>query len=199
MRWITYLSLLITSVINLTCSHNEIELSLEMKDGTTIKLNDDKSKVYRNKESFLLDSPPVWTCNYSFLSFCNIPIEIDEKYTLYGYDDRFIGLWEKASFGKWIEDYGLNSTEEYYCAWIKYVIYLPYYQNAYYTPIMPLNSMGFVNYTDKPCFDVEYEKGFPKEVMYTYVRYIGYDINKNGLYKEIPDLNQIIWNFSVKN
>lgn len=182
----------------LSCTRNEIYQSIEMKDGTTIKLKNDKVKVYSNKESFLLDCPPVFTCNYSFLSRIDTSFELDRKYSISGYDDRFIGLWEKASFGKWIEEYGLNSNEEYYCGWIKYVIYLPYHQDAYYTPVMPLDSMGFVYIINKPCFDVEYLKGYPKEVMYTYIRYIGYDMSKNGLYQEIPDLNPIIWNFSLE-
>lgn len=199
MKFFLYLITLITIVIHTGCTHNEEDLPIHMNDGFTFKLSSLESIFYKSKESFVSDCPSFWTCNYSFLSHIDEQFVIDNTYSISGYDDQFIMKWEKARFGNWIREYGLNPNEEYYCAWIKYVIYLPHNVNSYYTPVKPLNNMGFISNTDRPGFDAEYRKGYPKEVIYTFVRYIGYDINKNGIYKEIPNLNIIIWNFTIKN
>ena len=59
--------------------------------------------------------------------------------------------------------------------------------------------MGYTSWTLNKSFDIEYNTEYPKYVFYTGFRYIGYDENHQGVYIELPTLNNnIIWNFSVK-
>lgn len=174
-------------------------LSITMSDGQKIILKNETPCFYESESEFVSNTPINIPCEYSFLSNNGNAYYVGGKYQIGGFDDRFIGQWEKASFGNWIADYGLIPNKEYYCAWIKYVLYLPIQDNADYIPIFPMENMGYVSWTERPCFDVEYRKGYPKEIIYTYVRYIGYDENKIGTYKEIPTLNKLIWNFTLKD
>lgn len=192
-------SFAIVLITTFTSCDEPDNLSVTMADGQKIILTSDIPRFYESESEFVSNTPINILCEYSFLSNNENAYDVGKKYEIDGFDDRFIGKWEKASFGNWIADYGLIPNKEYYCAWIKYVLYLPTQSNADYIPIFPMGNMGYVSWTDRPCFDVEYKKGYPKEILYTYVRYIGYDENKKGIYKEIPTLNKIVWNFTLKN
>lgn len=191
--YVTILTLFFTS-----CDEPDV-ISTTMADGQKIILRSEDTHFYDSESEFMTCPVINIPCDYSFLSLNENQFQIGEEYCVEGYDDRFLTLWEKASFGDWIADYGLIPNKEYYCAWLKYVLYLPVSSDADYIPVFPMHNMGHVSWTDKPCFDVEYKKGYPKEIIYTYVRYIGYDNNKKGIYKEIPTLNKIVWKFTLKN
>lgn len=190
---------LITPIFLLSCDSEPTFYSEKMRDGQIISLRNGLTHFYANESQFLSDIPMSLRCNYSFLSTADSIYQTDKEYFIEGYDDRYIGLWEKASFGDWISEYGLTPNQEYYCSWLKYVIYVPILTNADYIPIFPMENMGHVSWTDKPCFDTEFQNDYPKEILYTYVRYIGYDNNKKGIYKEIPNLNKLVWKLKLKN
>lgn len=200
MKPVVKIILLISLHLAITsCDGPDNLLHETMDDGQKIILKNDASHYYESEDQFLSDIPVNIPCDYSFLSKDEGQYEINVNYSIDGYDDRFIGAWEKATFGDWITEYGLIPNKEYYSAWIKYIVYLPISDNADYIPVFPMGNMGYVSWTNRPCFDVEYKKGFPKEILYTYVRYIGYDQNKKGIYKEIPKLNNLIWKFTLKD
>lgn len=187
----------ILAMIFTSCDEPDI-ISATMVDGQNILLRSEDIHFYDSESEFMACPVINIPCDYSFLSGNENQFQTGREYCLEGYDDRFLILWEKASFGDWISDYGLIPNEEYYCAWLKYVLYLPALKDADYIPVFPMDNMGHVSWTDKRCFDIEYKKVYPKEILYTYVRYIGYDQNKKGIYKEIPKINKLVWKFTSK-
>lgn len=166
-----------------------------MTDGVNIKTSSDEPYFYDTKESFFY-APPFWNTDYNFISSDSLIYNVGDFCQVNGYDDRFVGLWEKVRFGEWVSEYDLDSTKEYFCAWIKYVKYVPILSDSTYLPVLPMSNMGFIPWNHRKVFDIEYQQGWPKEVFYTYIRYIGYDNNRKGLYMELPT-NNIIWNFTV--
>lgn len=194
--WVSILSIIALSA----CNEPNEDLVISMKDGNKIVLNSESIVCYDNEFDFLHSTNFLFNCKYSFISKNLGPYLLDNDYTIIGYDDRFTGSWEKAIFGDWITKYGLEPNKIYYCATIKYVLYLPKPSIGYeYIPILPLNQMGYTSWTLNKSFDIEYNTEYPKYVFYTGFRYIGYDENHQGVYIELPTLNNnIIWNFSVK-
>lgn len=118
------LSALVILVISQACSKDD-DLPLEMADGNRITLSNNEIVYYSNESDFLHSYMSIFPCKYSFISNNNGPYLQDESYSIEGYDDRFIGYWEKAKFGDWIKKYGLEPNKVFYCATIKYVSVRP--------------------------------------------------------------------------
>lgn len=189
---------LLIFVILQSCS-KEDDLPLVMADGNKITLSNNKIVYYGNESDFLHSYTSLFPCKYTFISNNKGPYLREESYSIEGYDDRFIGYWEKAKFGDWIKKYGLEPDKVFYCATIKYVSYVPIpLPNEDYIPIMPLNNMGYSPWTTNKSFDIDYRIQFPKYLFYTCLRYIGYDDKLAGVYIELPLTNKLIWNFTVK-
>lgn len=169
-----------------------------MADGVTITLRNDSISYYGDEQDFLHSITFAFKSDYSFLSPHNGPYLPGNKYSIDGYDDRFIGLWERVKFGDWIRNYGLIPNKTYYCSTIKYVVYLPNLSyESEYLPVLPLNDMGYIPWRKKRMFEIEYGKHFPKCIFYTGTKYIGYDENRKGIYKELPTINKLVWKFTV--
>lgn len=173
---------------------------IKMRDGNTIVFNHETIIFYENEYDFLHSVDFRFNCEYSFISNNYGPYVTDENYSITGYDDRFIGSWEKVIFGEWITKYGLEPNKLYYCATIKYVIYLPKLLfEEEYIPVLPLKYMGYTTWTLNNSFDIEFKSEYPRYVFYSGFRYIGYDENRQGIYFELPTINnKLIWTFSVK-
>lgn len=195
---IAFVGKLLILMILLACNNND-DLRLNMADGNQIHVISDKIVNYANESDFLHSYAPVGRCKYSFHSNNKGPYLQGEVYSIQGYDDRFIGYWEKAKFGDWIKKYGLEPSKTYYCATIKYVIYMPIPPaNEEYLPFLPLNEMGYSPWTSQRSFETEYGDNYPKCVFCTYFRYIGYNENLAGVYMTLPLTDKLIWNFTVE-
>lgn len=192
------LSALVILVISQACSKDD-DFPLEMADGNRITLSNDEIVYYSNESDFLHSYMSIFPCKYSFISNNNGPYLQDESYSIEGYDDRFIGYWEKAKFGDWIKKYGLEPNKVFYCATIKYVSYMPIpLSGEEYIPVMPLDNMGYSPWTSNRSFDIDYSNQYPKYIFYTCFRYIGYNDKLAGVYIDLPLTNKLIWNFTVK-
>lgn len=192
------LSALVILVISQACSKDD-DFPLEMADGNRIILSSDEIVYYSNESDFLHSYTSIFPCKYSFISNNNGPYLQDESYSIEGYDDRFIGYWEKAKFGDWIKKYGLEPNKVFYCATIKYVSYMPIpLSEEEYIPVMPLDNMGYSPWTSNRSFDIDYSNQYPKYIFYTCFRYIGYNDKLAGVYIDLPLTNKLIWNFTVK-
>ncbi|MDE6020803.1 MAG: hypothetical protein K2H01_07410, partial [Ruminococcus sp.] len=191
------LSIVIIFILCQGCD-TEDDLSLVMKDGTKIKLQSEDVILYSDEEDFLNSYTFLFPCTYSFISNNNGPYLLNSSYSIEGYDDKFIGAWEKVKFNDWIIKYGLEPNKIYYCATVKYVIYLPVpLLNEEYIPIMPLTNMGYSPWSIKKSFDIVYKTHYPKYIFFTCLRYVGYNDHFEGIYKVLPLTNKLIWNFTV--
>lgn len=188
-----YISIFLLS----SCDEPSKSRKLTMKDGNTIYIHNDTIAYYDNESDFVHSVAFLYNSPYSFSSQNTGPYLVGDKYSINGYDDRFFGIWERVKFGDWIENYGLNSDTIYYCTTIKYVIYLPLLPEAQnYVPVFPMNEMGFSPWSKRRTFEVDTQINYPKCVLYTGIRFIGYDEDRNGIYQEIPKIN-LIWKFTV--
>lgn len=195
---IEILSALVILIISQACSKDD-DFPLEMADGNRIILSSNEVVYYGNESDFLHSYKSLFPCKYSFISNNNGPYLQDESYSVERYDDRFIGYWEKAKFGDWIKKYGLEPNKVFYCATIKYVVYMPIpLSGEEYLPVMPLDNMGYSPWTSNRSFDIDYDNQYPKYIFYTCFRYIGYNDKLSGVYIELPITNKLIWNFTVK-
>ena len=188
-------------VILSSCSEDSFDLSTKMKDGNTITLRNDNVIHYDTQEEFQKGLSFVFSMSYSFLANNHVCLVPDSTVCIIGYDDRYIGLWEKASFGNWIEKYGLQPNKSYYVASCIYVIYLPLPPNGYYLFPIACNygSIGLVPPLGNTGAIVSYNKSIGLSICKSGSRYIGYDENGNLIAQEIPQLkNYITWNFFIK-
>lgn len=191
------LSIVIILILCQGCDTKD-DLSLVMKDGTKINLQSEDVILYSDEVDFLNSYTFLFPCVYSFISNNNGPYLLNSSYSIEGYDDKFIGAWEKVKFNDWIIKYGLEPNKIYYCATVKYVIYLPVpLLNEEYIPIMPLTNMGYSPWSIHQSFDIEYKTHYPKYIFFTYLRYVGYNDHFEGIYKVLPLTNKLIWNFTV--
>lgn len=184
-----------------SCSESPSNLYIKMKDGNVISLRQDNEVYYETEDEFQRGLSFGFRMNYSFLANSIVNLMPDSTINIVGYDDRYLGLWEKASFGNWIKDYGLESNKSYYIASCVYVIYLPLAPDGYYLFPMPesQDSIGFVPSLGYKGSIVETDKSAGFSIARSGSRYIGYDDNGNIIALEIPQLNKkITWKFLIK-
>lgn len=184
-----------------SCSEPPSNLHIKMKDGNVISLIHDKEVYYETEDEFQRGLSFGFKMNYSFLANSNVSLIPDSTINIVGYDDRFLGLWEMASFGNWIKNYGLESNKTYYIASCVYVIYLPLAPEGYYLfPIAESHDpIGFVPSLGYKGSIVKTDKSAGFSIVRSGSRYIGYDDNGNLIALEIPQLNNnISWKFLIK-
>lgn len=172
---------------------------ITMVDGRVVHLSTDKVTHYDTEEAFCMaftfDFPTMYSCLTDNLG----PYDDGVDYSIVGFDDKFIGWWEKATFGEWAKEYGLTPGRTYYCATIKYVAYVPQSDEIGYIPIGPFDNVGYTPWsTDSRGYFISLVTNTPYKAFETYFRYIGYDESRQGTYKELPSTNRIVWNFAAK-
>lgn len=187
--------------IHTSCSESPSNLYIKMNDGNVISLRQDKEVYYETENEFQCGLSFGFNMNYSFLANNNVNLVPDSTISIMGYDDRYLGLWEKASFGNWIENYGLEPNKSYYIASCVYVIYLPLAPDGYY--LFPIansqDSIGFVPSLGYKGAIVKTDKAAGISIVRSGCRYIGYDENGDLIAQEIPKLNNnITWKFFIK-
>ena len=192
-----YILFLLTALIVISCDSNPY--SITMQDGMTIQYVS-TPKYYSTEDDFVHDVAFDFPHPYDYAMPQHIDYVQDSIYTVHGYNQTFIGHWEKAKFGDWIKAYGLVPKQYYYVATKVYAKYISMPQDELWiypklrTPI-----------THKPLYvGVERNKEKHACALFTGIRYIGYDSNGKGIYVEIPSFddkgdNQLTWKFSIDN
>ena len=184
-------------VCTLASCGKDREPGIVMLDGREVYLSTDRVMHYDDEEAFCLaftfDFPTMYSCLTNNVG----PYEAGVEYSIEGFDDKFIGWWEKATFGEWAKKYGLIPGRIYYCATIKYVAYVPRLEDMDYVPRKPFDNVGYTSVTSDRFFITGGVYRTPYEKFETAFRYIGYDESRHGIYKELPLTNKMIWNFTV--
>ncbi len=194
------LLLLCFTLVSCHQTDNDEALRREMKDGNTLQLINEDVRFYGSESDFYSAVNFYFHHSYSYNTNNTGPYKLGCDYSLYGYDDKFVGGWEMCMFGNWIKEYGLQPNKIYYCATIKYTTYLPILSDGDYVPNPPFDNLGYISNKSNRMFDVEFKKDYPMYAFYTGSRYIGYDTNREGIYLELPNLkNNLIWNFTIAN
>lgn len=182
-------------VLLVSCQEDTNDLvRYSMKDGVVLYTQEDVHN-YESAKSFLnVES-----------NFRQIPEDVvinqdSKKDSIYGYDEILSISWERAKFGKWIEEYNLNIEKTYFVQTIKVVKRIPSSDEYALTE-------GFYNEYNKDSIGVNFNTGKSGFLVsssninggyeaYTMIKRIGYDDNGNSVdyYYPIKPAN-IKWKF----
>ena len=192
-----YLLFLLAAFIVISCNSNPYTIT--MQDGVTIQYVS-TPKYYSTEDDFVHDVAFDFPHPYNYAMPQHIDYVQDSIYTIHGYNQTFIGHWERAKFGDWIKAYGLVPEQNYYVATKVYAKYISMPQDE--LSIYPKLRTPI---THKPLYvGVEHNKEKQACALFAGVRYIGYDTKGKGIYMEIPFFankgdDQLTWKISVEN
>lgn len=181
----------------ISCQEEEANhlLRYPMKDGT-ILYTQEEVRNYESANSFL-------NAESNFIKKPEGIVTKRENYkkdSIYGYDEILSVSWEKAKFGKWIENYNLDKKKTYFVQTIKVIKHIPSSDNYALTEGLykgyNKDSIGVNQYTDKRGFVVSSSNINGSYEAYTIMKKIGYDDNGNsvGFYYPIKPSN-IKWKY----
>ena len=190
-------------VVICSCAPDTDIYSVTMHDGKTVTVNTSQ-KYYSGENEFAHRVSFSFPRSYDYSVMEKLEYVEDSSYVVNGYDQFFIGCWEKAVFGEWIRNYGLVPNKVYYVATKVYVKCVSRPQDG--LMIVPKYGGLFMGYrpdVEPRTFWVD-NKDRQASVFTTGVRYIGYDSDGNGIYKEIPSLSnnknqKLVWNFLIQD
>lgn len=190
---------IITMIYMASCCETHDDF-IHMNDGNRIRLSSKNCTYYPTYQSFVENVNFNFPVFKSFISSSKPICTGQNSFELYGHEDEGIGWWEKATFGEWIEEYGLKSNNTYYCATIVYINYIDRQPKLIdYWPVKGNINVGYIPGNPNQSFDIDMNNRYPKIVFRTGVRFIGYKDTYNGIYLRIPSINNIIWKYSELN
>lgn len=200
-----YYSLLFAIVAMLcSCNSEEEFCEITMADGNIINV-DSTRKYYSTEEEFVHSVSFSFPRQYNVTSCEQIEYSNYQEYTVYGYDQFFIGCWEKAEFGDWITQYGLIPHTTYYVSTIIYVKYISETPKGLrIVPKFGGEYMGYCPDIIPNTFRVYQDSNEKYNVLTTGIRHVGYDLNRNSVKVSLPSFidnnkNKLTWNFLIRD
>lgn len=186
---------LILAILLISCQEDTNTLMrYSMKDGTILYIQEDvhnyeSANSFLNVESNFRPKPDDVIINQD-----------SKKDSIYGYDEVLSVSWEKARFGKWIEEYNLNKERTYFVQTIKVVKQIPcsdeYALTEGYYNDCNKDSIGVNLNTGKSGFIVSSNNINGGYEAYTIIKKIGYDDNGDSIGSYYPIIpTNIKWNF----
>lgn len=186
------------------CSSEPKFNKIPMKDGNTIEINGNK-RFYSSENEFVHGVSFSFQRQYNFTNVEQIDYSDIREYTVFDFNQFFVGFWEIAEFGNWISQYGLTPNAPYYVATKVYVKFIssppsglriiPKYGGEY---------MGYCPDIIHKTFRVYNDSNENLNILTTGIRYIGYDSNKEPVEICIPsfvdnNINKLTWNFLIRD
>ena len=186
---------LILAILLISCQEDTNTLMrYSMKDGTILYIQEDvhnyeSANSFLNVESNFRPKPDDVIINQD-----------SKKDSIYGYDEVLSVSWEKARFGKWIEEYNLNKERTYFVQTIKVVKQIPCSDEYALTE-------GYYNDCNKDSIGVNLNTGNSGFIVssnninggyeaYTIIKKIGYDDNGDSIGSYYPIIpTNIKWKF----
>lgn len=186
---------LILAILLISCQEDTNTLMrYSMKDGTILYIQEDvhnyeSANSFLNVESNFRPKPDDVIINQD-----------SKKDSIYGYDEVLSVSWEKARFGKWIEEYNLNKERTYFVQTIKVVKQIPcsdeYALTEGYYNDCNKDSIGVNLNTGKSGFIVSSNNINSGYEAYTIIKKIGYDDNGDSIGSYYPIIpTNIKWKF----
>ena len=186
---------LILAILLISCQEDTNTLMrYSLKDGTIMYIQEDvhnyeSANSFLNVESNFRPKPDDVIINQD-----------SKKDSIYGYDEVLSVSWEKARFGKWIEEYNLNKERTYFVQTIKVVKQIPcsdeYALTEGYYNDCNKDSIGVNLNTGKSGFIVSSNNINGGYEAYTIIKKIGYDDNGDSIGSYYPIIpTNIKWKF----
>lgn len=200
-----YYSILLVIVCVLCSCDSEDELSeITMMDGNTITV-DKYKRFYSTEEEFVHDVSFSFPREYNLNCVEKIDYLNNQEYTVYDYNQSFIGCWVIAEFGNWIKEYGLIPNVPYYVSTMIYVKYLSETPKGLrIVPKFGEEHMGYCPDIIPKTFRVYHYSNRKLNVLTTGFKYIGYDSKRKPIAINIPSFidnskNKLTWNFLIRD
>jgi hypothetical protein len=170
-----------------------------MQDGFVITINK-TTKYYPTEEDFFHNVRTDFPHTYMIENVEKMEYEENKHYEVIGYNQDFVGCWEKAKFGNWAENYGLTPNKIYYVSTKLYAKYVSKPDNTLMiVPEKGLQNMGYCPGLNDKTFCVEQDNVTNTNILTTSTRFIGYNSEGNHVQCTINSFtnNKLIWKFLI--
>lgn len=175
-----------------------------MKDGNTIEVNRNK-RFYASENEFVHELSFSFHRQYNFTNVEQIYYSNDQEYTVFDFNKFYVGFWEIAEFGEWIQQYGLTPNAPYYVAtrvYVKFVSSPP--AGLRIVPKYGVENMGYCPDIIPKTFIVNNDANENLNILITGIRFIGYDSNRELVDVCIPSFvdnnkNKLTWKFLIRD
>lgn len=174
-----------------------------MRDGNTLEVNG--YIFYSSEDEFVHGVSFSFQRLYNITNVEQIDYSNGREYTVFDFNQMYIGFLEIAEFGNWVSQYGLIPYTPYYVATKVYVKYVSSPSKGLrIVPKYGGEHMGYCpDIIPKP-FRVYNDFNENMNELTTCFRYIGYDSNKEPVGLSIPSFvdnnkNKLTWNFLIRD